>query len=465
MRQIYSLRIYRKSPVTVQHVFVTAKGITYNAIRRGKKFNLLQRRLIRNEKLNPEEIESLQTTKLKHVITQAYQNVPYYQKLFDQIGFKPSHLKSKADLNELPLLDKQTLRERKDDFVASNCNRKLLFKGSTSGSTGSPLSLYINRELIETEHAFIWRQYRWAGSQLYGKIASFRGDMIVPTEQTVAPYWRYDAFSKELWFSSYHLSERTARHYLDQLQRYGPQLIYAYPSSIYLLAQYADQLDFKVSIPSLNGIVTSSETLLEHQKRIIQKVFGTRVFDWYGQFERVIFIGTCEFGSYHIFPDYGITEFRPAYENNGQTFYELVGSGFINSIMPLIRYRTGDLVTLKESLCECGRMFPRIDSIVGRLDDMVMTPEGKVVGRLDHIFKGLEHICLSQIIQESIDQITILVVPEPGYSLLDERKIIENSIERLGKKMNIKIHLVNDIPRLPNGKFKAVVSKINYLNS
>ena len=188
------------------------------------------------------------------------------------------------------------------------------------------------------------------------------------------------------------------------------------------------------------------------------------MFDWYGLFERVIFIGTCEFGSYHIFPDYGVTEFRPVYETDGKTYYELVGTGFINSVMPLIRYSTGDVVTLKEGPCECGRAFPRIGSIVGRLDDMVITPEGRVVGRLDHIFKDLEHIRLAQIIQEHVDEITILVVPEPGYSPFDEKKVIGSAIERLGKKMNIKIRLVSDIPRLPNAKFKAVVSKINYLN-
>jgi len=204
----------------------------------------------------------------------------------------------------------------------------------------------MNRKLIQTEHAFVWRQYRWAGCPPGGRIALFRGDMIVPIDQKKPPFWRYDAASRELWLSSLHLSKDTALYYLQQLQEFNPHLIYAYPSAITILARYAELLAALPVIPSLKGIVTSSETLYDHDRAVIKRVFNVQIHDWYGAFERVIFIGTCEMGSYHVYSDYGLTEFISVEGEKEQNVCELVSTGFINPVMPLIRYRTGDLVSL-----------------------------------------------------------------------------------------------------------------------
>jgi phenylacetate-CoA ligase len=457
---LYSSNIYKKSPVLMQNVFVTIKGMTYRIVRRGRTFHQIERELLQNERLSTQDLRSLQFIKLKEIISHAYEYVPFYRKKFDSIGFRPKHLQTIGDLSILPILEKETLQQNYDEMISFNTKRRYLIKGSTSGTTGSSLSLYMDRKLIQSEHAFVWRQYRWAGCPQNGRIASFRGDMIVPLEQMRPPYWRYDLYSKELFFSSYLISEDTANVYLEHLEDFDPTLIYTYPSSIFSLAQYAKNMGVKYSFPSLRGIVTSSETLFEYQKSLIKEVFGVSIFDWYGSFERVIFVGTCEYGSYHIFPDYGFTEFIPLAETDGITYYELVGTGFINACMPLIRYRTGDIVTLDHGTCKCGRNFPLIGTILGRLDDLIVTPEGKVIGRLDHIFKNVKNIRLAQIIQEKINEIIIFIVPNAGYSIIDEKKILSNAIERIGGSINIKINLVSDIPRLPNGKFKGVISKV-----
>jgi phenylacetate-CoA ligase len=459
MRGFYSSKIYKILPVPLQNAFVSTKGLVYKTVRRGGGFHLFENELAGNEKLSADELISLQLKHLKHVLKRAYEQVPFYHTCFNEIGFSHNDLKHVHDIRKLPIIDKNTVRNHFSQFMAEDARHRHLVKGSTSGSTGTPLSLYMDLKTIMNEYAFVLRQFRWAGFPKQGKIASFRGDMIVPRGQIGPPYWRYDALTKEMWFSSYDLSPHTAESYIAALRKFDPDLIYAYPSSLFTLAQFMKHIGSRCILPSLCGIVTSSETLYRHQRECIEQAFGRPIFDWYGLFERVIFIGTCEFGSYHIFPDYGFTELIPTNGDSNDTQFELVGTGFINHVMPLIRYRTGDLVTLAKSTdCKCGRAFNRVNSILGRIDDVVITGDGKAVGRLDHIFKGVEHIRLAQIVQENKGEVKILVVPESNYDLNDENMMTNNAVERLGKEICLKIILVDNIPSSSNGKFKTVIS-------
>ena len=464
MSSFYSSQIYRKSPIFLQNSFVTAKGLLHEKFYTGKRFNLLQREIIQNEKTTSAEMRELQLAKLKEILNYAYEYVPYYKKSFDRLGFSPSHIADIDDIKDLPFLDKQIIRDQFEELIPLNFRKRLLFKKTTSGTTGSPLAILMNREVIQSEHAFIARQYRWAGCSDKGRIASFRGDIIVPVEQIKLAYWRYNRCSRELLFSSYHLSDDTIAKYLGRLNKFDPELIYAYPSFIFLLAKYAKKNSVDILLPSLRGIVTSSETLFDYQKKLIEEVFHSRVFNWYGLSERVIFIGTCERGGHHVFPDYGLTEFIPLPGSEKQGLFELVGTSFINKVMPLIRYRTGDMVTLISEPCECGRSFSRVRSIVGRSNDAIVTPEGRTILMVDDVFKDIENIKLAQIVQKKIDEIDILVEPEATFNIVDEERIIKNMRLRIGEKINISVNRVIKIPRMPSNKYKLIVSNLGDKN-
>lgn len=194
------------------------------------------------------------------------------------------------------------------------------------------------------------------------------------------------------------------------------------------------------------------------QREVIEEAMGCRVFDWYGQGERVVFIGTCEHGSHHVFDDYGVTEFIPI----GDSRYELVGTGFTNYGMPLIRYKTGDLVELgNQDRCPCGRAFTVVASIEGRKEDMIKLRSGRLVGRMDLIFKGLEGIREAQIIQQTFDDIVVRIVVDRSFAEGTLRKITDNARVRLGDGVRVRVEIVDSIPRGTNGKFKAVVSLLN----
>ena len=462
MLKVYSSPIYRNLPPQLQDVFVTAKGMCYAWMRNGFYPGKLRRILLANEKLSDEQLRDLQFRELRSLIEHADRNVPYYRRVFKEAGFRPGDLKSIADLTRLPTIDKRTVQEHHGEFLAGNYRRKLLISGKTGGTTGSSLKLKMDTRLIHLEKAFIMRQYRWAGfPRKMGRCACLRGDVIVPAEVKKPPYWRYDAWNREMWYSSFHLAEETAAHYIEGLEKFDPHSIFAFPSAIFALSRLILEIGIKPRLFSLKGIITSSEFFPEYQKEIVRKAFGSGVFDYYGQFERVTFIGTCEYGNYHIFPDYGITELLPAGSDGEDTAFQLVGTGFLNRAMPLIRYLTGDTIVPDESTstCGCGRHFQRIKSIHGRMDDLLLTPDGRRV-ILVHAFKNARGIRCAQILQEVIDKITVKVVREPGYTDADDAGIIKSISERVGSGVQIDIRQVNQIPLEKNGKFKMVISKL-----
>jgi len=329
----------------------------------------------------------------------------------------------------------------------------------TSGSTGSPLELLQTKQAVVRQHAFVHRQLAWAGYSRGDRLAWIRGDLIVPIEQRTPPYWRWNRFEQMLMMSSYHLGSETADEYVATLERYDPIVIQAYPSSIAFLARYLRSKGRRYGGRSLRAIVTGSETLLDTDRQTIVEQIGCQIFDEYNSAERVSLIQTCEYGRYHIASDYGFTELVPL----GDGRYEVVGTGFNNLLMPLIRYRLGDLVEIDpaEKECPCGRQFPGVKTVLGRMDDYVRTRDGRYIGRLSQVFKGISQIAMGQIIQDNLDSVTIKIVPYAGFDDKTKQQLLRQARERLGDDVKISVELVSDIPRSASGKFKLVISKLN----
>ena len=155
-------------------------------------------------------------------------------------------------------------------------------------------------------------------------------------------YSSYDPFLKELILSTYHLSADTVEEYINAIKKYKVKALNGYPSAIGFISRYC--IDHEISLP-LTAVLTSSEVLSEDTRHDIETAFQCKVFDYYGAAERVCYIHTCEYGSYHIIPEYGYTELIPK-ENSDE--YSIIATGFWNTAMPFIRYDTGDSVVLSD---------------------------------------------------------------------------------------------------------------------
>ena len=259
-------------------------------------------------------------------------------------------------------------------------------------------------------------------------------------------------------FSSYNLSDANIPAYIRELERRQPVFIDSYPSSVYRIASFLKSRGQQHRIhPKV--IVTSSETLLDSQRETIEEVFCCPVRDQYGSAEMAGFFAECEHGRYHVAPEYGIVEIVDA-DGAGVPvgeMGELCLTGLINPAMPLIRYLIGDVGRLSDISCACGRHAPVVESIEGRIDDVIITPSGRHVGRLDPAFKGVTGIRESQILQTARDQVVVRIVSD-DRSQVNGAGLVSNLSERIGTDVRISIEFVESIDKEPNGKFRSVKS-------
>jgi len=209
----------------------------------------------------------------------------------------------------------------------------------------------------------------------------------------------------------------------------------------------------------LQAVLTTAESLDSVKKRLISKAFKCNIYDFYGSSERVCYIHTCEHGSYHIIPEYGLTELVPAGPPNDDS-YRIIATGFWNMAMPMIRYDTSDLVQRSDHICQCGRAFPTIAKIVGRESSILTTPSGRALGAsaleamMENVLFGMQTMPVleGQMIQESADVMTLEYVPLEGFSQKDGKKLKLLVAEGLPDDFKVSIHPVEKISRTASGK-------------
>jgi phenylacetate-CoA ligase len=451
---LLSLKLYRHSPIWVQELLVSTKSVALKFLREGRRYDRFLRAARETQWLSKEDVEAYQRDQLASLLRHALDTVPYYRSRHGADFDRLLEDQAETALERLPLMEKSALRSEQESLL-STAARRPLFRAATSGSTGSPLHILQDLDAVSREQAFLSRQRQWLGFQQGDRRAWIRGDMVVPFAQQAPPFWRFDRMRNDLLCSSYHLSMSNASHYLAMLREFDPHLIEAYPSSVGFLASILNGIGETYGGRSLKGIMVSSETLSDERRHEIERAFSCRVFNWYGQVERVAAFGTCEYGRYHVLEDYSYVEFLPVERD----VYEVVGTGFNNYSMPLIRYRTGDFVRLSPESrhCPCGRSFRTVQHIDGRGDDIVTLQDGRRIGQLNHVAKGVPGLIESQIIQDAIDRIRILVVPGPKFGEQSKALLLDQAKERLGDDVSIQIKIVDAIPRAGRGKQKAVV--------
>jgi phenylacetate-CoA ligase len=322
----------------------------------------------------------------------------------------------------------------------------------TSGTSGSPLTIVQSLSNLVREEGFVYRQMRWIGWRHGQRRAWIRGDIVCPDHPPDGRYWCRDWVGNMLMMSSYHLSNDTIGRYIDALERFDPVVIHAYPSSIAALAAWLNAAGRTYRGRALRGVMTSSETLEPSVRAAVEQAFGVRVFDWYGQAERVAAIGTCEEGRYHVLTDYAGVALLEA---EGDAC-ELVGTSLNNTAMPLVRYRTGDTVIPDGEPCACGRVFPTIKAVIGRQEKIVTLPDGRIIARLDRIFQGHDrHLVEGQVLYRGAGEFVLRVVTADGFSEADERALIDKFLLRV-PGVKVRVERVAAIPRGPNGKFEFI---------
>lgn len=454
-------RFYHKSPYFIRNGAASLYGWIQKRRRYGGRFEQYLEFLSQSQWFSNDRLEEYQLQQTKAFLLHAERHSKYYHDLFQRHGFKPEKMQSLSDLQVLPVQNKTKVRNNMDEILPDNVSSLNPRWSHTSGTTGQGLRTANSMDCFQCAWAFRVLADSWAGIRPGMKCAYCAGHPVAYSEHRKPPFWVYDYANNWLLMSSYHLTESNLPHYIFELQKFKPDLLSGYPSSIYLLALANQHLGNPVHP---RAVFTSSETLFDHQRSVIERAFDCKVYNYYGNGESCAHIAECEKGSLHMKPEHSYVELLDHNNEPVEADSEgrLVGTAFLNYAMPLVRYDIGDVaVVSKNQTCPCGRSGILVDRVVGRVEDYVVTPDGRFVGRLDHLFKDAINVRMAQIAQDSIDKIVIRIVKEPGYTKKDECSILNEARTRLGKQINIDIEYPAEIPRERNGKFRFVVSQIS----
>ncbi len=389
-------------------------------------------------KLSADELQHIKEKKALHMIRFAAEHSPFYKDLYAGIDLKGGFRKV---YDRLPEINKVSIKGKEETLLTSHS--RLTKKAFTSGTSGTPLTLYRSAGSILKENAYVW-QYRAAqGLAIGDPHVSMRG---VLDNKTLDYYNRAE---NALYLSSYLLSKANIHKYARHIEEFRPKSIVAFPSSLFTMVNLFEEEGIKVEVPLL---FTSSETLYPFQREKIEKAFNGRIYDRYSTAERTILLHECEYGNYHEAPVYSYFEYRPQ---------GVLTTGFINKAFPLIKYQIDDTFHHMDKPCACGRGVG-VSSIEGRVDDVVLLEDGTRIGRLGVAFQGVPNLKYAQIVQESRAAIDVNLVTSPGFRPNDEELLLKKLRQRLNDSLTIRFNKVdeNGIHKTRSGKFKLVVSRV-----
>jgi len=416
------------------------------------------RELRRTQRLSADELQALQLRRLRDLLRDAAENVPYYQSLFQKLGATPDDFHQLSDLARLPILDKQQVRDNPDQFINRRCDKSRLIEDHTSGSTGQPLRFSLTVEQKAYEMAYSIRFWRWAGYHTGARIAAFRH--YIPKTQN-DPLWEHNARMRTLFFSVYDMKPANLRAYVEEFNRFQPQFVRGYPSSIYIFAQFAASEGLRVHAP--RAVLSSSETLSPEMRAVIERTLQCPVYDWWGSNERVVTACQCERrGPFHVNGEGGILELVPTANAASEDGHRMIGTGLINHAMPLIRYDLGDLAVPAKDPCGCGRGLPCIERILGRVNDTIVTGEQKYVPsvRFYTLFETHDKVRQFQVVQTEPNAVVVRIVPAQKFNGAETNELRGKLARFLGDAVKIDFELVDHIQPEPSGKIRNVVSLV-----
>lgn len=408
-----------------------------------------------------DQLKQLQLELLQYLIQHVYETVPFYRTYMQQKGFTPDDIRSLQDIERFPIITKADLKREGTAFVSTKFKDKYIRTVHTGGTTGATLPIRRDLRSIQTEHAFVRRQFDWASVKMSDRIAYLTWRRVAAPNDTQRLYG-YDAALKELHLSTINLSEANILPFAEVMRKYRVKALNAYPSAAFFMAK--GLLEKNRTLP-LKAVLTTSETLGPSQREVIEKAFECPVYDYYGSAERVCYIHTCDKGSYHILPEYGLTELLAAEGQDGD-IRRVVATGFWNLAMPLIRYDIGDLVQVRQGACSCGRAFPMVQRIVGREGTYIRTPSGRILGAMaiEYILARVLYsmykmpILEGQIIQEAENLIVLEFVAMQSFTDEDETHLLAMLREELPNEMEVSVRKVDKMKQTVSGKHLSFAS-------
>jgi phenylacetate-CoA ligase len=412
-----------------------------------------------------ERAREYQLNRLREIVRLAYEHTQFYRRTLDKVGCRPEDLRSLDDLTRLPTIDKSVVIENLSDMCARTIEAGDVDYMSTGSTSGKPLQFYIDASRSAVEYAYLTTSWERAGYRLGMPMAVLRGRMVKPNREGF--YHEYDPILRHHHYSSFHMSDENLGRYLEHVATIGPCFLHVYPSTAAALARFCRRVGVRPP-ENIRGIIAESEIVYHEQRKMVEAVFGCRYLSCYGHSEKLVLAAECEHSDdYHVWPTYGYFE---VLDDSGKPVTtpgqrgEIVGTGFINTVMPFIRYRTGDWATYVSDRCEaCGREHPIIRDIRGhRTQEVLIAADGSEISwtALNMHDDTFLHVRQFQFMQEKPGQAVLRVVPADGFHEEDAGRIQRNLGRKLDGQLTFSIELVDAVALSPGGKAIYVDQRI-----
>ena len=419
--------------------------------------------------LNDEvKLSQFQEKHLKKLLLHAYENVPYYTKVFDKIGLIKDGNVDLSKFNKIPILTKDIIRKHYKELFSKDYTERSWYYKESGGSTGEPIKIVQDDVYVRWRNAA--EHYYYANILNIDEIASKKvivwgswSDLFQSTKGIKAKITSWLKNSKLL--NCLKMTEADIERYIQVINSYKPELIRGYSSSLCELARYAESKKLKVFTPK--AIVGTAETLTPEMRKQIENVFGTKLYNFYGAREVSSLAGECKEGLMHIFSFYNHVEILDGKNKPVKKGDEgrVIVTNLFNYSMPIIRFEIGDVAVLGPKKCKCGNILPVLEKITGRITEWFVKEDGTTISPIFFIilFMGVyeKRLCKKfQIIQEDYKKIRILIVPENDKKISNKKDIEEKIKLMMGKACKIQWEYVDDIPKTKSGKYVFVKSLV-----
>lgn len=379
--------------------------------------------------MTPMELKMRNEKRFLEIFNKAFTSSAYYRNLCKSVGVTSiDDIKHIEDIVKLPILTKDILKKHGKELLT--CKEMGLIKNHTSGTTGTPLTVYQDWKSVWREQAYFVCYRKRCGYNYGEPMVSLRGN-LGRNDISLKVH-----VSNTLFLSSYNINENTAETYYQLIEKHHPKAIEGYPSSLYNLALVLRDKGLECHIPVA---FTSSETLHDYQRNLIEKTFHTQIYDHYGTTERTIRLEES-FGhdGYFEDPGYGIEEYHDDY---------VITTSLINDTFPLIRYKTNDRVVLKPNTILTHASEPMVKRVEGRSVSFIIGKDGTKYSdaALTFIFKETHGVRLAQFVQNEVGKIFLNVVPESNFSEKDKDEILKNIDQKIGKEnIDVDFRLIDE---------------------
>ncbi|HKR27945.1 MAG TPA: hypothetical protein VJS11_10830 [Acidobacteriaceae bacterium] len=387
------------------------------------------RQFQKSQHFTPEELERWQSLRLREQLLHAFRNIPFYRRRFEMNGITPLDIRTPEDLKTLPVLTKAELRCHNEELLARTVPPDSRVQDETVGSSGMPVRFWIDKERLDSRRASLDRHNAWAG--LYPGTWHAHLSGLRPAAGSGAQKigWRERLIDRCLLLNTSLIGDRDLRQYIALLRRYRPRVMVAYAQSAVFFARYCEQNGIRDI--HFRTVVVTAEMLLPGQRTLLEEVFHAQVFNRYSSREFSVIASDCpEMTGMHINADTLIVEVERS-ANTGVRAGRVLITDLLNRAMPLIRYEIGDLASpLETAVCPCGRAFPRIANVRGRVTDFLVTTDDRRISGvpLAAIARDMPQVRQIQFVQRDRGHVQLRVVPGQNYGA--------DTIEELRRRLN-----------------------------